>query len=225
MMYQKWFNKTIKKTPKQQSEVSRYFWVTVLGLSLFASFYYYLAWLEIPNMLNKAVADVSVVLIGLSMLLTAICYFWDFADTKIVYRKHLGLIGFAFAVVHLILSNKALLKLTDETAWQSGSVKPVIAGLTATIIFTIMALISNRVATTKLGGIGWRRILRTGYVGLFFVLLHVAYLKSSHWVSWLETGANRPPSLSLIVSVFIIIVLISRIMLWLSLLFKSKQKK
>jgi DMSO/TMAO reductase YedYZ heme-binding membrane subunit len=225
MPYQKWFSKTIKKTPTNQSELSKYIKVLLLGLLIFAVFYYYLTWLEIPGMLNKAIADTSVILMGLSMLLTSVCYFWNFADTTIIYRKHLGLVGFGFAMIHLVLSNKTLLQLTNETSWQTGAVKPVIAGLVATIIFAIMALISNKIATTKLGGVGWGRILRTGYIALFFVLLHVVYLKGARWIPWFQTGIDRPPSLSLLITIFIIIVLLSRILLWLSLLTKSKQNK
>src|SRR3990167_2631115 len=47
---------------------------------------------------NKVFASTAVILIGLSFALSAICYFWNFADTKIIYRKYLGLSGFAFAV-------------------------------------------------------------------------------------------------------------------------------
>lgn len=222
MPYKKWFTKTVEKTSKTETDFNRYINVLTLGLVIFGIFYLYLFWQGSLNILNKAIADTSVILIGLSMLLTAICYFWDFADTKIIYRKHLGLIGFAFAVVHLLLSKQAFLKLLDYASWQNGAVKPVVAGLTATIIFTIMALISNNVATKQIGGIGWRRILRTGYFALFFVLAHVAFLKGKYWFNWWQGGAQQPPALSLVVTLFIVVVLVSRILLWLSLLLKKR---
>lgn len=217
MQFYHWHRQTMKKIPKVESETSRYFKVLVFGLGVFGTFYAYTNWLGMGGAVNKAVADASVVLIGLSMLLSSVCYFWNFADTLIIYRKHLGLVGFAFAVVHLLLSSTSLLRLLDPTAWTNGSLYPVLTALIATFIFTIMTVISNNHAARELGGVRWRGILRTGYIALIFVLLHVALLKMSRWVSWWQTGMERPPALSLIISVFILVVLIARVCLWWSL--------
>jgi DMSO/TMAO reductase YedYZ heme-binding membrane subunit len=225
MPYQKWFKKTVEKTSQTETDFNRYIHVLTLGLVIFGIFYLYLFWQGSLNILNKAIADASVILIGLSMLLTAICYFWDFADTKIIYRKHLGLVGFAFALTHVVLSQQSLFLLLDQSMWRSAAIKPVVAGLTATIIFTIMAVISNNIATKKLGGVGWRRILRTGYAALFFVLVHVAFLKAQYWINWWQSGLNRPPALSLVVTIFIGVVLLSRVLLWISLLIKKAKTK
>ena len=111
----------ITQVPKVESDFQRYVKVSIVSVVIFGLFYGYLHWMAIPNLLNKAVADTSVVLISLSMLFSSICYFWNFADTKIVYRKHLGLVGFAYAVVHLLLSFSALKKLTEAASWQSGA--------------------------------------------------------------------------------------------------------
>jgi DMSO/TMAO reductase YedYZ heme-binding membrane subunit len=217
MPFVKWHRQTIKKIPKVETDLQRYVKVTTLSLVVFGASYGYLSWMGIPGTVNKAVADTSVIFICLSMLLSSICYFWNFADTKIVYRKHLGLVGFGYAVVHLLLSLPALKQLTNPQAWQSGAVYPVLAATVATIIFTVMALISNNYAAKELGGIWWRRILRTGYLGLIFALAHVALLKMSRWVTWWQEGTSRPPALSLIVSVLIVITLVSRLILEVSL--------
>lgn len=217
MQFYHWHRQTMKKIPKVESETTRYTKVLVLGLATFGLFYFYTTWLGMGGAVNKAVADASVILIGLSMLLSAICYFWNFADTLIIYRKHLGLIGFAFAIVHLLLSSTSLLRLLEPTAWTNGSLYPVFAALIATFIFTAMAVISNNHAARELGGLRWRAILRTGYIGLIFVLLHVALLKMSRWISWWQTGLERPPALSLIISIFILVVLFARLCLWWSL--------
>ncbi len=222
MQFDKWFKKTAQKSPKFSS-FKLYVNTTIFGLVVFAAFYAYNAWLGIPGLLNKAVADASVILIGSSMLLTGLCYFWDFMDTKIIYRKYLGLIGFAFAVVHMLLSLSAFKKLIDPVAWQSGAVLPVIEASVAMAIFTIMALISNAYAATELGGVAWRKILRTGYIALIFVLMHVVLLKMDRWITWWTEGASRPPSGSLLVSIFIILVLLLRIALWISQVFSSKK--
>lgn len=215
---------TIKKIPKIESDFQRYIKVTIISLVIFGLFYGYLHWMGIPGTLNKAVADTSVVLICLSMLFGPICHFWNFADTKIVYRKHLGLVGFAYVVVHLLLSFSALEKLTETASWQSGAALPVAAATAATTIFLIMTLISNNYAARELGGIWWRRILRTGYLALILSLAHVALLKMSRWVEWFHGGLQRPPALSLVVSTLIIITLLARLLLEISLRRKTAQR-
>ncbi|MFZ1721031.1 MAG: hypothetical protein WAU07_00845 [Microgenomates group bacterium] len=222
MQFDKWFKKTTQKSPKISS-FRLYFNTTVFGLVVFAFFYAYNASLGIPSLLNKAVADAAVILIGLSMMLSGLCYFWNFVDTKIIYRKYLGLIGFAFVIVHMLLSLSAFNKLVDPAAWQSGAVLPVIEASVATAIFTIMALISNAYAATELGGVVWRRILRTGYIALIFALMHVVLLKIDRWVTWWTEGVSRPPAGSLIVSVFIILVLVLRLALWVSQVLSAKK--
>ena len=53
---------------------------------------------------NNVFAITALILIGLSMALSGLCYFWDFVVTKIIYRKHLGVTGFAWGVLHAIMT-------------------------------------------------------------------------------------------------------------------------
>lgn len=218
MPFTKWHKKTVSKIPKIDTDLDRYVKISILSTVVFGLSYWYLISMGIGSALNKAVADTSVIFISLSMLLTSLCFFWDFVDTKIVYRKHLGLIGFAYAIVHTALSWEATKKLLDIVAWQNGKVLPVLTASLALFIFTIMALISNNYAARELGGIWWRRILRTGYIGLLLVLAHVALLKMSRWVEWYNTGMARPPALSLIVSALIVVTILGRVLLEIRLL-------
>lgn len=215
MLYPTWHKQTMSKI-KPVSELRRYVLVLLFSVIVFALCYGYLAYLKIPGLLNKSIADTSVILIGSSMLLSSICYFWDFLDSKIVYRKHLGLVGFAFALVHLGLSFSAFQRLLQLETWQQGAYGPALAGTLALLIFTVMAIISNMYAATKLGGKTWRVILRTGYLALALVFVHVVLLKSARWLTWYQEGIKTLPSVSLIVSVFIVIVIIMRVVLWLS---------
>lgn len=202
-------------------ELKLYFHVTLFAAVVFAAFYYYLIWLEIPSAVNKAVADTGIFLMGWSMLLSGVCYFWNTLDKMIVYRKYLGLVGFAFALAHLILSWGAFLNLFSLQTWQNGRMWAPFAGTLAFIIFAIMAAISNSMMAKKLGGRTWKFILRTGYLAVIFVAIHVIVLKSSRWITWMQEGFQTPPSLSFLVSVFMIVVLGMRVALWIAL----KRKK
>lgn len=223
MQYSEWHQQTVKKA-KPKTELELYVRVLVFGLFIFAVFYLYIFWQGLPGALNKAVADAGIVLIGLSMLLSGLCYFWDFVDTKIIYRKYLGLIGYAFALVHIGLSFPTFDRFLSPEGWEDGVPRAPLAGFIATAIFTIMAMISNKFSIESLGGKSWRLILRTGYIGVVFVWLHVYFLRVSRWAEWFVSREIRPPSLSLIMTIFMTLVVLMRIALWFSLLRKRKVK-
>lgn len=199
------------------SEIKLYLHTLIFGLIVFGLTYGYITYLQIPGQLNKSVADTAIILIGWSMLLSSVCYFWNFLDKLIIYRKYLGLIGFAFAITHIILSYTPLLKLFSVEAWQTSVPWAPLAGLIATIIFTVMALISNTYMAAKLGGRRWKFILRTGYVAVVLIAIHVVVLKSGRWINWYNEGMTEAPSMSILVTVFMMIVLLMRIVLWIVL--------
>jgi len=221
MTYPKWHSKIVKKVGVI-SENKLYIRVIVFSLFILALTYFYLTNQDARSPLNKAVADTSIILIGLSMLLTSLCYFWDFVDTKIIYRKHLGLVGFAYAIFHVALSYSGVLSLFKIETWQKGTYWPLFTGAIALGIFSVMALISNKYAGIKLGGVGWRNTLRTGYAAVALIWLHVFLLKSARIVSWYNDGMKTPASTGLIVLVFMAIVIIMRVLLWISLWEKSR---
>lgn len=220
MSYDRWHQQVIKKVGPV-SEFQLYVRTLILGFALFALFYWYTTWLKIPNPLNKAVADTSIVLIGLSMLLSSLCYFWNFVDTKIVYRKQLGLMGLAFGLVHVGLSFSTLQKLFMLATWQQGTMWPALTGALAVGIFACMAFVSNQYAANVLGGKAWRKILRTGYIAVLLIFAHVYLLKSVYIIRWYTGGMKTPPSTSLLVLAFMTIVIVMRVALWWSLKTKS----
>lgn len=199
-----------------------YLHTTIFGAVVFVAFYLYLTWLDIPSPVNKAVADAGIFLMGWSMLLSGVCYFWNTLDKMISYRKYLGLVGFAFATAHLVLSWSAFLNLFSIQTWQNGRMLAPFAGTVAFVIFTIMALISNTTMAKKLGGKVWKSILRTGYIAVIFVAVHVIALRFGRWTSWVQEGFPTPPSLSLVISLFIVIVLGMRVALWIALKRKAR---
>lgn len=210
--------------PKSPSPVLKYYVQTsICSAVIFGACFAYLKFLGIPGEINKSLADTAIILAGLSMVISSLCYFFNFLDWSIAYRKYLGLVSFAFAVAHLVMSWKPFLNLFKVATWQEGRVWPVLAGTVALAIFAVMALISNAFSAKLLGGKLWRQILRFGYVAILFVLAHVVLLKYARWVTWFEEGMTSAPSLSLIVSVFMVFVVVMRVLLWLALRSKSKK--
>jgi hypothetical protein len=198
-------------------EIRFYLTSGLIGLLVYAACYSYLRWLGIPGEVNKAAADTAIILMGFSMLQSGLSYFFNLFDRIIIYRKYFGLTGFAFAITHLVLSWGAFMNLLRLETWMKGAMLPALTGTLAFVIFTIMASISNTFFTKLLGSEAWRRTLRTGYLAVIFVLAHVVLLKYGRWTTWYLEGMQTPPSLSLIVSIFMCVVLVMRLLLWFSL--------
>lgn len=224
MPYRNWYKNVVTKIdPSAERKLYRH--VLIFALAIFGVLYAYMDWQGMDRILNKAVADTSIILIGFSMMLSALCYFWDFVDTKIIYRKHLGLVGFAFALGHMALSFSLVERLFSLSYWLDPSNLRFTSAGAAIIIFTIMALVSNKYAASELGGKVWRLILRTGYIGVTLIWLHVYLLKSKQWFAWYEGGMEGAPSAAMLVTIFMTLVIFMRIALWLSLLKKARAVK
>lgn len=168
--------------------------------------------------LNQAFAATGMILIGLSFALSALCHFWDIFDSKIIYRKHLGLLGFAFVLAHIFI---ILFPLSTNFPFPSyfltsDQITPFISAVLALLIFMMMAAISNRFAIDELGGAHWRMLLRTGYIAYFLALVHIGFSTYNFWLRWFSTFTPYLPPLSLLVFVFGVLVLILRIALWFS---------
>ncbi|HHH12547.1 MAG TPA: hypothetical protein ENJ77_01575 [Candidatus Moranbacteria bacterium] len=164
---------------------------------------------------NQALANAGTVLIGYSFLLSGVCYFWDFWDRQIIYRKHMGLTGFWLVVGHAVLT-MALPSFSAAGFFSPENIVAFLLALAALGILIMMAAISNRLAATELGPKRWRALLRTGYLAYFFALGHFAIKKYSLWQDWWEAGSAAPP-LSLVVAVFVLAVFLMRAALEISL--------
>ncbi len=192
-------------------------------VSLFIGIYYFIQrdFISIET-INVIIADVSFILIGLSFGLSSVCYFWNFADQYIVYRKHIGLTGFVYAWLHLTLSfliYPAFLRFSQYSISDIFYLK-FFYGVIAFIIFTVMAIISNRFAVHELGGVMWRRLLRVGYIGYIFVLFHFVPIFWLIWIKWamqLSTYPRLPP-FNLFLFFFGLLVLILRAALFITTL-------
>ncbi len=215
--------KSAQKLKVPPSDLSLYLRTLIAGAITFGLTYGYTSAMGIPNVINKSAADTAILLMGFSMLLSSLCYFWNFFDHLIVYRKHLGLIGFAFGIAHIALSFSMLTGLLQPSTWQNGAMWPGLTGVIATVIFTVMAIVSDRNIAMLIGGKLWRPILRTGYIAVIFIWLHVVLLKSGRWITWYNGGMKTLPSMSLLVTIFMVIVLVMRILLEVSIRGKKKR--
>ena len=208
-------------------------------------FCYWYLWLTEPGTLpvtmNKALADSAMILIGLSFVLSSLCYFWDFVDCKIVYRKYLGLWGFALGVAHGVMSLVFYLYWKPrgyETSpifvldhhWDFGvflisNIYAFASAVVAFLIFLMMTAISNQYAIHELGGLWWRRLLRVGYFAYVFATLHFLIKNIPEWQEMFANPSFGLPPLNLIIFLFVCAVVILRTALWWSLWKKAQEEK
>lgn len=178
------------------------------------------------RIVNQSVAWASVILIGFSFLLSGVCYFWNFADRFIIYRKHLGLVGFWYAVIHVALTLYSLSQRFNIVQYFTAShsrFQVLVDGLIAFVIFALMALISNKYSAHELGGIWWRRILRLGYIAMFFAAVHFAVVGLPLWIKWSYFKEVTIPPLGIVVLGFIYLVIVIRVLLELDVRLKRKK--
>lgn len=164
---------------------------------------------------NHTIAWVSVVMIGLSFALSGICYFWNFADTKIIYRKHIGIVGFFYALLHGTLTVYLLSLRTNllEYFTSPDHFWPFFFGFSALLYFGFMYAISNQYAAHELGGKKWRMLLRLGYIAFIAAMIHFVSLRLPLWGEWWSTGDYFAPPISLILSLGSVFVIVLRLIL------------
>ncbi len=228
MPFVKRFNKIISRANQTNSQL----WLRslALGAILTASAFLYLVCLNAQALdwhtFNQAVANAGMVMIGLSFILSGVCYFWDFFDSKIIYRKHLGLVGFWLIVVHGLTT----FSLPSYSFFDFFLPQNIVAFLSAVValgILIMMALISNKFAARELGGKRWRALLRTGYIAYFFGTVHFFIKKYPLWQDWAAQYQANPtaPPLSLLVLIFVIVVFAMRLSLFSALRYHKYLQK
>lgn len=166
--------------------------------------------------INRVFGDVSMILIGLSFALSGICYFWDFADAFIIYRKELGVVGLGYALIHTVIALTNMHNIFPLTTFFFGkeNVIPFGSALIALIMYIGMVIISNRYLIRKIGGQTWRRLLRVGYIAYILSIIHFGILGYSDWLEWLVGKGSVMPPFGLLIFIFGIFVIGLRIVLF-----------
>ena len=188
-------------------EIIRWGKTLFLGLAIFFIIFVYnfLKFGSVTvSVLNRTIASTSVIIIGLSFALSGICYFWDFADRLIFYRKHLGVIGFFFVSLHVFISLFLLPGRSGFVYWLTVEFGPFIFGFAAFLIFLLMAIISNQFSIHKLGGKTWRRLMHFGYLAYIFIIIHIILVSGLYFRVF-------PPAFHIITIFLAILVLVLRV--------------
>lgn len=159
---------------------------------------------------SQALAGTAAVLIGLSFAMSGFVYYFDFLDTRLAYRKYLGLTGFWLA-----LGYSLSLCLTNPDRYffhffEYANTADVRLGLLAMAIYTFMALISNNRAIKKLGPRTWRYCLRLGYLAYALLIIRAYIMEQDLWTGWWQSPQGSLPPPRLIITLFALAVILFR---------------
>lgn len=150
----------------------------------------------------KTFAGTSNFLLAGSFVLSSLGYFFDFLDSKVVYRKYLGLLGYFSALIYTILVAYIRPEYYFFGFFDNFWSSDILLGSTAMTILTAMALISNERAMLWIGPERWRLSLRFGYLAFFLLVLRAILNQSvligadtmpEMWVAYLSYPDTLPP--------------------------------
>lgn len=161
--------------------------------------------------ISQAIAGAAGFMVGISLALGSLAYFKRSLGPKVANRKYIGLVGFWLALTYAVM-----LLFVDPDRYLFGifgtlSTTDGFFGLTAIIILSIMALVSNNWGIKKLGAKNWRMILRLGYVAYFLLVLRAITLEWEIWTAWWNMPLFELPPPRLLVSIFAVLVILLRV--------------
>lgn len=163
------------------------------------------------GVLNQSLSVTSAVMIALSFIMGTVTYYTNFLDARLAYRKYLGLVGYWYLVVFLIIYILADTQEHFKNIFSGRMPLDTQLGLVAFGILTLMMAISHERAMRLLGPKLWRNVLRTGYL-IYIVLIPRAWLLEGHlWTRWTSGEGGYLPPASLVVSVLGIMVILFRL--------------
>lgn len=165
--------------------------------------------------INKVFGSTAVVLAGVALLIGPLRKN-PIASSFMTIRRHLGLLAFGFALLHVIAS----LYQTNRFAWFSWYLNewiPVGFGILAILIWGYMAYISRNTKIVQLGVDEWKkRLSLAGKIGFLAIFLHLVIMKYEGWIKWFNgdikqsaelANPSYPPASIFIFAIMLLIII------------------
>lgn len=149
---------------------------------------------------NRALADVSVLLLVATLAVGPLARLWSPAARLIPWRREMGTWAVYTAIGHVwvVFSGWALLDplklfvsfnvFKRDWALEPGFALANLLGIVALAYGLVLLATSNEASIRLLGGAGWKFLQQGVYVLYALVVLHTAYFLYFHFVSF-----HRPP--------------------------------
>ncbi len=147
---------------------------------------------------NRAVGDMSLVLVALAMAAGPAARLWAQARRLLPWRRELGIWGTVLAGVHTVIILAGWVQwdlvrlfgfqmhptLAQYVMVQKGFGLGNIMGIAALVYGTVLAVSSNDFSQRFLGGSVWKFLQQSAYVLWALILLHTAYFLYLHFLDF-----------------------------------------
>lgn len=168
--------------------------VLVVGVGTYAFLESRANWSEMHRW-NRAIGDMSVLLIALSMLIGPCARFSERLRTAIPWRRELGIHGVLLAVVHTIIILEGWVNW-DFARLFGYELHPVtnvyvmylhgfglanVIGIIGLVYGVVLALASSNWSQRLLGGSVWKFLQQSAYVLWMVIVIHTAYFMYIHF--------------------------------------------
>ena len=173
--------------------------------------------------INKVFGSTAAMLAGITLLMGPLRRI-SFVASLMTIRRHLGLLAFGFAILHVIAS----LAQSDRFAWFSWYLSewvPITFGVVAIFVWAYMTYISRNRKIEELGVDVWKnRLSLAGKIGFLAIFLHLVIMKYQGWIRWFTGQVKASPELanpefppaSLFVFLCMVFVIVYRLALFIS---------
>lgn len=181
------------------------------------------------NILFASIALTGLTMIAASYLMGPLARLWPVKWAKYRYlRKQFGLIGLIFVGLHMLLALMVFTpayfpKFFSETGKLSdiGQIS-AFAAVLGFVIFIIIAITSLPSVAEKMTGQNWLIVQRSGLIAVVLSVLHFIVFKWRGWFNWDNWNNNIPPG-TFVVTVFILLVFLIRVITYFLEKRKAKQ--
>lgn len=164
---------------------------------------------------SNAMAGTGGLLTGMSFVLSGLSYFFTIFDSKLQYRKYLGLTGYWFALFYAISIVFRYPESYITNLVTTMREPQAIMGFVAMTILTGMMIISHSFWMKRLGK-HWRELLRVGYFAYGLLVMRAFLLEQESWAAWIESPSGLPP-MRLVLSFFALSVIALRLIMEISM--------
>ncbi|MBI2597984.1 MAG: ferric reductase-like transmembrane domain-containing protein [Candidatus Diapherotrites archaeon] len=130
--------------------------------------------------LNKVAALAGLGLISFSLIVGPFSKMFPKTFARFLpWRKITGLSGFTFALLHSVYSLIVIYGLNlDRMIFSNPKLLGFVSAAIAFTIFLAMSITSTRSAVQKMGYKNWKLLQTTGYIALFFSIIHFVVLET-----------------------------------------------
>ncbi len=168
--------------------------MVVAGLGTYAFLESRAEWSEMHRW-NRAVGDMSLILIALSLAIGPLVRLWPASKSVLPWRRELGIYGVVLALVHTVIILAGwvewdLIRLFGYeihpltglyVMLQHGFGLANVIGIVALVYGIVLALASNDWSQRLLGGSVWKFLQTSAYVFWMLILVHTAYFLYLHF--------------------------------------------